>query len=691
MKKKIFLFCSAVLLLLCSLTASAAPYGSYSYAENGDSIREVAVPNAYLPERCLSAADLGVSLRSPEDLYCDTKGNFYLVDSKLDTLYAFDKDWNLRYTIDKTAPEEARLYMPYGICELNGLLYVADKGNNRIAIYQAEDGRYVRSISELKGTVLSDDFVFSPKKLAVGENGSIYVVADRALEGIIEISYEGEFYGYIGSNKTTVSAFELLWRRIFTEEQLSQITRVVPIEYYNVALDSQGFIYTVTAASEVDVRVKRLNPSGDNILIQGNLKVEGDYLYDVRPSNFVDVAAGANGDYFILDSTKGRVFAYDEEGNLLYIFGGAGNSQMGSFSDPVAVEIVNGRVLVLDRGNCSVTAFEGTDYVSLLNSAQSTYRDGHYEESYKQWTEVLKLNGNFRLAYQKAGYCQYRMHAYKNAMDLFRAGGASSQYSKAFEKYRQEWISQYFAWLVSGVAALAGLVAFLVIRRARRRSRLSIVDTYYIANSNEPFFRKNFKLAYNTMFHPVDNFWNIRFEKRGSIPAATLFIFLLFLVLIFNRQMRGFLFNPHYGTDLDLGYQFGLVAALIILPVLSNWSITTLMDGKGSIRDIYCVIGYSLLPVIIIVPLTAVITRGLTLNELAYVNLADGLAYGWTLLLIVFGIKEIHQYSWAKTIATLLLTVAAAAIILFICLLFFSLLQEILGFVYSIRKEIALR
>lgn len=691
MKKGIFCFCSAVLLLLGGLPAGAAPFGSYSYAAGTGGVQEIAVPNAYLPERSLSATDLGVNLRSPEDLYCDAQGNFYIVDSKLDTLYAFDSSWNLRYAIDRTALEEAQLYMPTGICELDGLLYVADKGNRRIAIYQAEDGRYVRSISELRGTVLADDFVFSPKKLAVSENGSIYVVADSALEGIIEISYDGEFYGYIGSNKTTVSAFELLWRRIFTEEQLSQITRVVPVEYYNITLDSQGLIYTVTAASEVDTRVKRLNPSGDDILIQGDLKVEGDYLYDTTPSNFVDVAAGDNGEYFLLDSTEGRVFAYDEEGNLLYLFGDSGTNQLGSFTDPVALEITDGRALVLDRGACSVTLFERTDYARLLTAAQGTYRDGEYEESYDQWTQVLRLNGNFRLAYQKAGYCRYRMHDYESAMELFRAGQASDQYSQAFEKYRQDWISRYFPWLVLGLAAAVGGIAFLVVRRARRRARQSIVDTYYVADTSEPFFRKNFKLAYRTMFHPVDSFWNIRFEKRGSIAAATFFIFLLFLVLIFDRQMRGFLFNPHYGTYLDLGYQLRLVVVLVALPLLSNWSVTTLMDGKGSMRDIYCVIGYSLLPVIIILPITAVITRVLTLNELAYVYMADGLAYGWTLLLAMVGIKEIHQYSWAKTIATLLLTVVAAAIILFICLLFFSLLQEILGFVYSIQKEISLR
>ncbi len=690
MKTKVLCILLA-LLLLCCATVSAAPYGSYSYSASSDGPTEVAVPNAYLPTDNLSAVDLGVRLRSPEDLFCDDEGNCYVVDSKLDTLYAFDKDWNLRYTIDRNAPEEARLFMPYGVCVLDGQLYVADKGNKRIAIYSAADGSYIRSIDKLNGAILGDDFVFSPQKLEVSENGSIYVVADGALEGIIEISYNGDFYGYIGSNKTTVSAFELLWRRIFTEEALEKLTRVVPIEYYNIAMDEQGMIYTVTAASEVDSRVKKLNPSGDNVLIEGEMKVEGDYWYETSPSNFVDIAPGNNGDYYILDSNEGRVFAYDEQGNLLYLFGDSGTDQLGSFTDPIALETRGDEVLVLDRGTAAVTVFGITDYARLLNEAQATYRAGEYETSYEQWSEILKLNGNFSLAYDKAGYCQYRMHNWEKAMELFAAGGATEQYSRALEKHRQELLSANFGWVVLALAVVVGGIALLVIRRIRKRAKLSIVDTYYVADSQEPFLKKHFKMAYDTMFHPVDNFWNMRFEKRGSMLAATMFIFLFFLVTIFNRQMRGFIFNPDYGTYLDLGQELRSVAILFALPLISNWSVTTLMDGKGSARDIYCVMGYSLLPTLILIPLVAIVSQGLTLNELAYVNIVDGIAYGWTLLLMVIGIKEVHQYSWLKTICTLLLTVVAAAIILFICLLFFSLLQEIMGFVYSIQKEIVMR
>jgi len=693
MKKIITLFLTLCLIMSTGITVFASPFGSYNYAQNNDgTIVATSAPNAYTPKTVLFATDLGVELNTPEDLFVDNDGNYYIVDSKLDCLYAFNKDWKLRYTLNADRKEsKAGLYLPHGICVLDGLLYVADTGNKRIAIFNAENGEFIREISEIKGDVLTDDFVFKPTKLAVSSNGSIYIVAEAALEGIIEISSQGEFYGYIGSNKTTVSAFELLWRRIFSDAQLSKLSKIVPLEYHNVSLDENSFIYTVTAASEAESRVKRLNPSGDNVLIEGKLKVVGDHLYDVAPSNFVDIAAGKNGQYFILDSNEGRIFSYDEEGNLLYLFGDSSTNQVGTFSEPSALCVNGEDILVLDRGTRSVTVYESTQYAELLADALKLYKQGKYKQDYKLWKQVLKTNGNFSLAYEKAGFCQYRMHNYKEAMELFKSAGSSEQYSKAFVKYRQEQASEKFPILVLILVVVIGAIAAFIIYRAKQRAKIHILDAFYTPDSDESFIKKNFKLAYDTMWHPTDNFWNIRFEKRGSIVAAAMFMVIYFLVTLFDRQMKAFLFNSAYGTPMDIGFQIAVVAVPITLLVIANWSITTLLDGKGSMRDIFCVVGYSLLPLIIITPVLAIATQLLSLDEAAYVTLIQGIAFLWTFMLVVIGIKEIHQYSWFKTVVTLILTVVAVAVILFICLLFFSLLQEILGFGHSIVKEVSMR
>lgn len=51
----------------------------------------------------------------------------------------------------------------------------------------------------------------------------------------------------------------------------------------------------------------------------------------------------------------------------------------------------------------------------------------------------------------------------------------------------------------------------------------------------------------------------------------------------------------------------------------------------------------------------------------------------------------VHQYTIGKMLGTVILTIAAMMALIFICLLFFNLFSQLIGFVYSIYKEIALR
>lgn len=159
----------------------------------------------------------------------------------------------------------------------------------------------------------------------------------------------------------------------------------------------------------------------------------------------------------------------------------------------------------------------------------------------------------------------------------------------------------------------------------------------------------------------------------------------------FNRQMRAFVFNDAYNVPLDMMKQIAIVVLPVALFTLANYSITTLTEGKGSFKDIFMVTCYSLMPLIIFQVLTPILTHVMSLNELTYLRIIDFFGYGWMVIMLLVGIQEIHEYSAGKMVSTLILTVIGAAIIVFVVLLFFSLLQELGSFVYSIYREFSLR
>lgn len=172
--------------------------------------------------------------------------------------------------------------------------------------------------------------------------------------------------------------------------------------------------------------------------------------------------------------------------------------------------------------------------------------------------------------------------------------------------------------------------------------------------------------------------------------TAFALVVLFFATLLFERQLKAFLFNMDYGTPIDLVFQVELMLPFALFAV-SNWSITTLTDGKGTMKDIINVICYPLAVPILFKVLITLLSRYLSISENVYIAILGFICWGLYGILVFIGLSVIHQYSFLKTIGTLILTVFASAVIVFIIMLFYSLLQEIVGFVYSIYREMSLR
>ena len=158
-----------------------------------------------------------------------------------------------------------------------------------------------------------------------------------------------------------------------------------------------------------------------------------------------------------------------------------------------------------------------------------------------------------------------------------------------------------------------------------------------------------------------------------------------------ERSLSGFAVSAVPDRQLDILYELKFVLVPLLLFLVGNLSITTLMDGKGTLGQIYTAVGYTLTPLILIkLPLTLV-SNLLTQNELMYVQLLNVIAIVWVAFLLFGALLSTHEYTGSKTVATLIITVVARLIICFICVLFFSLFSELVGFVYTMFQEMRYR
>ena len=202
---------------------------------------------------------------------------------------------------------------------------------------------------------------------------------------------------------------------------------------------------------------------------------------------------------------------------------------------------------------------------------------------------------------------------------------------------------------------------------------------------------KTLKFSFYVCTHPLDGFWDLTNEKRGSIGAANVIVSLAVIIEVLRMTLTNFQF-----IKINMEYFNAIIVFMrILLPIflwtVANWSLTTLMDGKGRMRDIYMAVAYALVPSVIINTVMIILSQVITYDEGAIYIFLAGFSIAWTGLLIVAGMMMIHDYSMAKTLLSSLLTVVGMGIMVFIFVVFFSLISDTIAYFISLYKEILFR
>lgn len=431
-------------------------------------------PDAYSMNSVLFGDDFGIgNFNSPEGLF--VKDNqIYICDTLNNRIVQFSYE-NDKFTLIKVVSEVnnngkmEQILQPYDVFVTDdNEWYIADYGNQRI-VATDDNQNVIGTITKPENEeTLSADYLFLPKKLVVDAAKRIFVQAENINKGFMEFENDGEFVGYIGAADVQFDFIKYIYKLISTQAQREQMDAFVPTEYNNIALDSEGFIYaTLSTFEDSNVMsadpVRKLNAKGTDILIRnGYYDPVGDVAWGEGggyngPSKFSDVTVLDNDCYYCLDMTRGRIFGYDFQGNMLYAFGGIGYRQ-GNFKYPIAIEAIGDSLLVLDKELSSMTVMTLTEYGKLINKALDTYKIGEYDISADYWREVLKLNGNYDLAYIGIGRSLLRQDKFEKAMDYFKLKLDFKNYSKAYKLYRKDRIEDnvkyVFIFLVVLIVAI---------------------------------------------------------------------------------------------------------------------------------------------------------------------------------------------------------------------------------------------
>lgn len=201
------------------------------------------------------------------------------------------------------------------------------------------------------------------------------------------------------------------------------------------------------------------------------------------------------------------------------------------------------------------------------------------------------------------------------------------------------------------------------------------------------------KLSYwgYSLIHPFDGFFEIRFRHQGSLLLAVLLMIAFGVLRCLSYQYTGFVMNFNDLENMDSLSIFISTVSVIVLFAVSNWTITTLFNGKGKLSDIYIVICYSLTVLIIGDALVTFLSNFVATEEVMILRSVQALVYVWFAFLLVAGLGTIHEYGLGGNVASIVLSVVAAAIILFIGILLFTMMERMVSFFTSVFEELMRR
>ena len=712
------------LLLIGSVSVSAVemdsvPYYSYTYWEGPSRYEAIPMRAMYEPVSELDADSLGLDKgfdsaqyvtlsQDHTELYILDSGNSRIVVVDTDTLEVLRIIGEINGDGETLNYTEAQgMYVDH-----NGDLYIADEQGKRVIIADA-DGNLIRvldrsGLSAEKG--VPDDLEYAPIRVIKDTKGYLYVASFGCYYGVLVYDNNLEFLGFHGSFKvqqsvsdTIVGWFESLF---MTNEKAANQADKLSGDVLDIAIDPDGMLYTLTGGVDYG-QIKRMGLNGNQTLNHkfGFTSQSGDLInfresvgsiwYDhiQYVSSLTDITVDSDGYFYIMDSSRSRIFMYDEECRMLSAFTtGYGNgTQVGNFSTPTSLAVSGDKLFVLDSLRNIATVFKLTDYGALVKKADALTISGEYDEALPLWEQVVKLDGNNQRAYEGIGKAMLTTANqlqddegmdearpyYERAMEYAEKGNDQQTYSQAYEEIQTEWISVNFWWLFLLCLALVGGIAALLVLSKKRK-------LFEIKNPQ-------WRTALTVPLHPFQAFNSLKNQKTGSIPLALLFVVLFYLTTVSKDLYGGFMYVLTDTSTYNALYTLIGSVGILLLWVITNWGLCILNDGKGSLKEVFIMSSYSMAPMIVYAVVFTVITHVIPSTGTSTFSLLSTIVAIYMVLLMLIGMTVIHEYSFFKAMGMAVLSVLGMVLVAFVIFSVILLAQQFIMFGVALVEEALLR
>lgn len=658
------------LVMMAGMTASAeTPYKTYTVDGYGYVLE---TQSAYNPLAAITKVG-ETAFVSPMDMAIGKDGNLYIADAGAHVILICSRDGEQVGSIG-----EGILQTPTGVYATeDGTVYVADKDAKKVFVFDAQ-GNVTAEYGKPDSPIYGNSMDFKPTKVVANKTGTMYIICEGNMNGIVQLSpvEGGSFLGYFGTNYTSLSPFQMIQRVILTDAQRAQMLSNIPSTPTNLHIDDTGLIYTVTQGDK-ETSLKKLNIAGKNLL-------DSDPYYADLPAA---VTTGNYNNILVADS-DGYIYEYNEDGELLFMFGGRddGRQRVGLCNKVEAIAVdEDDRIYLLDSDKKQIHIFEPTEFTNLLHESLYLFSKGQYTQSKEPLSKVLQMNSMFDYANQAMGHAYLQEENYEQALKYFRLAKSFEGYSDAFWEVRNIWIRNY---LVAAVLAIAAVIVLIRGGKSLYRKKYANRPT---TQTGEHILLGQLRYSLYFMRHPMDGCYGVKKEGKNSWWCANILLGTFILISILEKYCSGFLVKTVREGRYDLITDIGKVLVIFIGLTACNYLVVTIHEGEGFFKDLYCAYAYCLTPYIVIKPFVILLSNVLTYNEVFLISFANIIVWTWVVILILLTLKEINNFTVGETAKALAITAFTVLILTLLVCIIYVLFSQVIDFVITVVREVVYR
>ena len=649
-----------------------APYKTYTVDGYGAVTK---TQTAYLPYETITKIG-EETLLTPTDFTLLEDGSLYICDNGNARIVVSDENYKLVRTFG-----EGILVNPRGIyVTKDRVTYVADRDANKVFVFD-EEGNLINSYGKPTEAMYGENLDFLPLKIVVNQAGTMYVICESNTNGMVEISpvEDGTFLGYFGTNATSANLWTIIWRALLTDAQRAKMQSNIPATPDNMAIDEKGVIYTITRGEKSDT-LKRLNIAGVNMI-------------EIKefPEVPAAVAVGNHDNVFVATQT-GFIYEYNNEGNLLFMFGGAddGKQRIGLSTKVEAIQVgSDDKLYVLDSDKAQIQIYEPTEFTAYLHEALYLFSKGRYEESKEPLTQVLKMNNLFTYANLAMGKALYKEGDYEGALEYAKLSKNEELYSDSFWEIRNTWLKHNLTGLV--LIILGIFILFKLVKFLDKKKKILNPLRRLTSKVTERKIIKELRYMLYYIKHPIDGSYGIKREGKVSVASANILLITATLFYIINKYFCGFLTKTVKEGSFDIVSDIGMILIVLVLTVGCNYLMCTINDGEGRLKHIYSSLIYSFGPYILITPLIFILSHVVSDNEIFFVNFANLCMWVWIGVLVFIAIREINNFTVKETVKIIFLTLFTILIVCLLAFIIYVLWSQVFDFIESVFGEVVYR